>query len=215
MAAVQRLTRWFAAPKAPPPTATDAPEADDWRLLRAASQGHAPSARQLVQRLTPQARGLAMRLLGRAEDVDDVLQDAYMRLWTSAATDGHGARLATYFNTIVINRCRSLLTTRREWATDPAALDTLHDEMQADGRLAASPGGRDGSAEAPARRDDRLARALADLPLRQRLAITLWAYADASTADIAVALELDLNATHQLLHRARRKLRLALEGDLR
>jgi RNA polymerase sigma-70 factor (ECF subfamily) len=40
----------------------------------------------------------------------------------------------------------------------------------------------------------------------------MWAYADASVIDIARALELDPNAAHQLLHRAKLTLRSHLEG---
>lgn len=38
----------------------------------------------------------------------------------------------------------------------------------------------------------------------------MWAYADASAADIAQALAIDSNAAHQLLHRAKQALKLRL-----
>ncbi|MFT3856413.1 MAG: sigma factor-like helix-turn-helix DNA-binding protein [Aquabacterium sp.] len=49
--------------------------------------------------------------------------------------------------------------------------------------------------------------ALAGLPVRQRMALVMWAYADATPADIARVLDIDPNAAHQLLHRARHALR--------
>ena len=201
MAAVSRLTQWLGAavgrPERPGP-------GDDWRLWQLARGGHAASARQLVMQLTPQALGLARQWLGRAEDAEDAVQEAFVRLWRSAPSDTHGARLSTYFNTIVINRCRSLLVAHREQATDPDTLGELHDHWQ----LAQHDHGAAESATTMPHRD--LARALARLPLRQRMAITMWAYADASVPEIAQALELDPNATHQLLHRARQALRLHL-----
>ena len=54
--------------------------------------------------------------------------------------------------------------------------------------------------------------ALKRLPTRQRMAIVMWAYADASAADIAHALDIDPNAAHQLLHRAKLALRTQIEG---
>jgi RNA polymerase sigma-70 factor (ECF subfamily) len=139
------------------------------------------------------------------------VQDAFARLWRSAPSDTRGASLATYFNTIVINRCRSLLTGRREHATDHEVLTELQDTAQgseADGTQRAEAAALDRPGT-----QARLSAALARLPMRQRMAVVMWAYADASVADIARTLDLDPNATHQLLHRAKHALRGHLEGD--
>ncbi|WP_054019501.1 RNA polymerase sigma factor [Piscinibacter sakaiensis] len=178
-------------------------EADgDWALWSHARAGDAAAAGALVQRLTPTAHGLALRLLGRPEDAEDAVQEAWARLWRAQPSADRGARLSTYFNTIVINRCRSQLVARREFATEPEALATLQD---ADGASAAPPAAAAGDTTA-------LAAALRRLPARQRVAVVLWAYADASVDDIARELELAPNAVHQLLHRARAALRRHLEG---
>ncbi|MGA0609751.1 RNA polymerase sigma factor [Caldimonas sp. KR1-144] len=193
--AVSRLTQWLGASR---------PEAgDDWQLWREACDGREASATRLVRALTPQALGLALQMLGRREDAEDAVQDAFARLWRSAPSDTRGARLSTYFNTIVINRCKSLLGQRREQGMEPEALVELHDARQHD--------------EAPQQEHrasrHRIGEALARLPARQRMAVAMWAYADASVADIARALELDPNAAHQLLYRAKLALRSRLEGE--
>ena len=61
---------------------------------------------------------IAIQLVGKREDAQDAVQDAFMRLWRSHPSDTRGARLATYFNTIVINCCRSAMANRREHATE-------------------------------------------------------------------------------------------------
>lgn len=188
MEAVTRFGSWFQKPPR-------VPLADAWALWRAASGGDEASAAQLVRQLTPAALALARRVMGRAEDAEDVVQDAFIRLWRSGASDGHGAQLSTYFHTIVLNRCRSLLRARREWATDDADLTALQDAGV--GHTAACEPGD------PAR----LADALQRLPPRQRLALAMWAYGDATVPEIARTLEIDTNAAHQLLHRAKRALR--------
>ncbi len=43
----------------------------------------------------------------------------------------------------------------------------------------------------------------------------MWACADAAAPDIAHALDIDPNAAHQLLHRAKHALRMRLEGASR
>lgn len=189
------------------PTSAD----DGWDLLRQANGGHEPSARQLVRRLSPMAHGLAMQLLRHAHDAEDAVQDAFARLWTSHATGGQGAQLATYFNTIVINRCKTHLVKRREWATDPELLTPLADQRQqgsaTDVTAWAGPGAT--LCDAP----QNVALALTRLPARQRMALAMWAYADAEVPDIARALDLTPNATHQLLHRARLALKQLLTRE--
>ena len=110
MVAVSRLSQWLGAAMGRPGPPD---EGDDWSLWQRAREGHAASARSLVRQLTPQALGLARHWLGRREDAEDAVQEAFVRLWRSAPSDTRGARLSTYFNTIVINRCRSLLVARR------------------------------------------------------------------------------------------------------
>lgn len=205
MSTVSRLSQWLGQAAARVGTPA---EGEDWRLWREACGGGAEAATRLVKQLTPQAYGLALRLLGRPEDAEDAVQEAFVRLWRSSPSDRHGARLATYFNTIVINRCRSQLTGRREQATDQDELNELHDAWQL----------RQGAAETDPDRaasHNQLAAALARLPARQRMAAVMWAYADASVADIAHTLDVDPNAAHQLLYRARQALRLHLEGGAR
>ena len=186
------------------------PPADQWALWQAACAGDQASASALVRRLTPQAYALAMQLLGRREDAEDMVQEAFLRLWRARPSDAHGAALATYFNTIVINRCRSQLVARREDATDPDALANLHDARQVSG---AHGGHHDDPAESGwADTGSALQRGLMRLPVRQRMAIVMWAYADSGVADIARTLDIDPNAAHQLLHRAKQALRIHIEG---
>lgn len=53
-------------------------------------------------------------------------------------------------------------------------------------------------------------QAMLHLPPRQRAALALWAYQDASMHEISTALDIDTNAAHQLLHRAKISLRSKL-----
>ncbi|OSZ67658.1 RNA polymerase sigma factor [Hydrogenophaga sp. IBVHS2] len=178
------------------------PTADGWAEWRAATGGDPASARALVARLTPPALALARQVLGRPEDAEDVVQDSFLRLWSARPDDQTSARIGTYFHTIVLNRCRSVLSRQREWATDPDELQTLQ-EQQTGALMAQEP-------LDDARQHHQLHAALTALPPRQRLALALWAYADADAAAIGQALGIEANAAHQLLHRAKRQLRSAL-----
>lgn len=207
MDAMSRLTGWLEGAAAR--MRSGAPSRSrDWALWRDACAGDPRSAQQLVRELTPSAYGLALQLLRRTEDAEDAVQEAFLRLWRSDPSDTRGATLSTYFNTIVINRCRSLLVARREDPTDPDALADLHDARQASDGTVDDPEGRAGFGST----GTALERSLGRLPVRQRMAIVMWAYADAGVPDIARALDIDPNAAHQLLHRAKQALRTHLEG---
>lgn len=168
--------------------------ADGWDLWHQASGGDPRAAEALVRQLAPAALALARQMLGRPEDAEDVVQEAFLRLWSAQVDDTRGAQLATYFHTIVLNRCRSQLVRQRELSTDPEALTQLQDALQAPAPEA--------PADGPA-----LQQALLRLPARQRMALALWAYGDADADGIARAFGIDTNAAHQLLHRAKRSLR--------
>ncbi|WP_342129009.1 RNA polymerase sigma factor [Hydrogenophaga sp. OTU3427] len=179
---------------------------DGWALWRQATGGDPASAQALVRHLTPPALALARQMLRRHEDAEDAVQDAFLRLWSAQPDDQRGAQLSTYFHTIVLNRCRSHLVRQRELQLEPAELDMLQDQQQAhqqdphtDTALTDDPG--------------RLHTALGQLPARQRMALAMWAYADAEVDDIARALEIAPNAAHQLLFRAKRGLREALQAQ--
>lgn len=182
-----------------------APREDGWALWQRACEGDPGSARSLVQLLTPTALALARQMLGKPEDAEDAVQESFLRLWSARPEDLHGAQLSTYFNTIVLNRCRTQLVRRRELTMAPDDLVVLQDLQQAHTDAA-------GTQAWDAVTPQQLLDTLAQLPARQRLALAMWAYADASAADIAQALEIDANSAHQLLHRARAGLRHALKG---
>lgn len=190
-----RLARWLTRGAAAAPD-------DGWQLWHRACAGEAVAATALVRRLTPQALGLARQLLLRhgPDEAEDVVQESFLRLWGSRPSDARGATLATFFNTIVINRCRSLLVQRRELATEPEALQALAEAAPST------------AAVAPLERTA-LLDALGRLPARQRMALAMWAYADAAVPEIARALELEPNAAHQLLHRAKQALRQQLAPE--
>ncbi len=176
---------------------------DDWALWRSASQGHEASAVQLVKLLTPIAMGLARQLVPRREDAEDVVQESFLRLWGANPSETRGAALATYFNTIVINRCKTWLIKRRELSTDPDQLSEWIDDWSASDD-ALNTAGETFEAR-------RIQAAMQNLPPRQRMALAMWAYADADAAEIARALEMQTNAAHQLLHRAKAALRRSFQ----
>ncbi len=155
----------------------------------------------IVKRYALRYRALAFRYLGDVTQAEDLVQEAFTKLWTHADRfDGSRARFTTWFHRIVVNRC---LDERRRRRVDqlPETYDEADERRNAEASLAEEGGKR------------RLQAALAALPDRQRLAVTLSYFDGLSNIEAAEAMEMNLKAYESLLVRSRAKLREHLAND--
>ena len=189
----------------PTPAATADQDAPDEALLVLYANGDPGAARELSRRLVPRTLGYAARLLGgdRA-GAEDVVQEAMLRLWRVAPDWRSGeARVATWLYRVVTNLC-----TDRRRARARRGDGMLEDAAEvADG----SPG-----AEARLITADRVAAleaALAQLPDRQRQAVVLRHIEGLSNPEIAVVLDLGVEAVESLTARGKRALAAILSGQ--
>jgi RNA polymerase sigma-70 factor (ECF subfamily) len=159
-------------------------------LLAAARGGDPRAARQLVASLSAAAHSLAWRMLGNTADAQDMVQEGFIKLLHSPFRGE--SKLSTYFHTLIARLCLDRL---RSPARTHGALD------EAD--LTEDPGPNPEQTLALSQTADQVQQALMRLQPRQRLALNLWAHHDASVADIAHTLDIQTNAAHQLLHRAK------------
>ncbi len=176
-----------------------------WRteagLLQAALAGDQRAAGELADRLVPPAHAMAWRLTGSPADAEDVVQEAFCRLWQHAPRFEPRAKVSTWFLAIVRNLCMDRFR-RSEDHADASVLDTLADD-------AATP---EENWQAGVR-SARLHEALHALPLRQRAALMMWAWQEYDVPAIARELGMTDNAAHQLLFRARAGLKARLSGE--
>ncbi len=180
---------------------------DDQGLFRLARIGEPKATRALVESLSPRAYALAWRMLGDATEAEDVLQEAFIRLFNGAEFQGQ-SRLGTFFHTMVARLCLDRIRQRKP----ELLLDAQDFEQIADGEQQSSADPEDQLSHQQTA--NRMQSAIARLSPRQRMAISLWAYHDFDVTDIARALDCDLNAAHQCLHRAKVSLRKLLEGNM-
>lgn len=179
-------------------------DASDDILLGGVAAGNSTAFAVLAARHAPKALKLAQRILNNGADADEVVQEALVRVWTGARNwvpDGR-ARFSTWLHRVVVNLCidRRRKPVHTDIADVPEPVDpaptavTLVDRRQTAGLVAA---------------------ALAELPERQRLAVTLCYYEEMSAAEAADILTLSVSAVESLLARARRALRTRLTPALR
>jgi RNA polymerase sigma-70 factor (ECF subfamily) len=183
------------------PSREFAAENSDDALLSQIAAGDRRAFSQLMDRHIDRAHGLARRVLGNKSDAEDVVQDAFMKVWQKAGQWQPGrAQFSTWLYRVVVNRCLDL---KRKPVN--AALDNVAE--QSDDRPDAH--------EAIEARESqaKIAAAVAALPERQRTAIALSYTAGMSNAQAAETMEISVKAFESLLVRAKRELRGRLAGD--
>jgi RNA polymerase sigma-70 factor (ECF subfamily) len=181
------------------------PEERDW--LARARAGDAAAFGRLVTAHQDRAYGLALRIVGRAEDAEEVAQDAFLRAWRALPGFRGEAAFGTWLHRIVTRRAldrraRIAARERREEAVEspPESADP--------GAAAAGPGPTGDAA-------GRLDRLLDRLTPQARAAVVLYYYEDRSVAQVAQALSAPEGTVKTLLSRARATLREALEREER
>lgn len=176
-------------------TETD-PDAD---LLARVARGDAAAMRELVSRKLPRLHALALRMLDRRGEAEEVTQEAFLRAWKQAADWRPGeARFDTWLHRVTLNLCYDRLRLRRDEQGDEG-LDESEDP-------AAGPE----QAMQVAQRGEAVAAAIRALPAKQREALVLQYYQDLSNQEAAQAMGISVEAVESLLARARRTLRARL-----
>ena len=166
-----------------------------------ALEGDTKAARKLIASLSPKAHSLAWRILGESSEAEDIVQAAFIKLFEAKQYDGKAA-LSTYMHTIVTRLCLDKLRSSSNHKLD---YGFEYDELFADFKSI--------PIESLERKqsDSNVQHAIQFLNARQRAALALWAYHDATISEIAKATGLEVNAAHQLLHRAKINLRKKME----
>lgn len=139
-------------------TAVSGPRVEQ-SLVRRAQAGDATAFTALLREYDDGLRGLAFRLLGDRDRLDDVLQEAYLKAFRALKGFRGEASPATWLYRIVYNACLDDLRRRRVDPLGPAELADLGPAVEEESGAVLE--------------RDRIARALARLPLPQRAAVLL------------------------------------------
>jgi RNA polymerase sigma-70 factor (ECF subfamily) len=171
----------------------------DVDLVRQAGRGDRRAAEALLHKFGPKLVGLARRMLNDPAEAEDVAQEAFVRIWRAAPTWREGeAKFETWVHRVALNLCYDRLRKRREIVSPDAGMLEMDQAPLASQTIMAR------------QRAARVAQAVADLPERQRAAITLCHYNEMTNIEAAAALEVSVDALESLLARGRRALKAAL-----
>lgn len=168
-------------------------------LLADTAQGDRVAFQVLMQRHVRPMLALAQRVSGSADDAEELVQDAFLKVWAMAPKwrrDG-GAQFSTWLYRVVLNGC---LDRRRRPAW--TGLDEVAEVADTD----------PGAAQHLARRQSRalIQTAMADIPERQRAALYLHYFAEITAPQAALVLDISVPAMEALLIRGKRALKKEL-----
>ena len=185
---------------------------DEADLLRRLRAGEERAFEQVVRRWGGRMLAAARRILGREEDAQDALQEAFLSAFRGLERFEGQARLGTWLQRIAINA--ALMKRRSASRRDERELDELLPGFTEHGHHAAA-GGRWGeAASAGAEREESRALVRASierLPETYRIALLLRDIEELDNEELAERLGVSVNAAKIRVHRARLALRALLD----
>lgn len=178
----------------------------DGELLKRIARGDDDAFKTLFDRHYRLAYSVIYRHIGVQAVAEDLVQEAFLRVYRNAAKWEPSAKFSTWFYTIVSNLC---LNYKRDRARDKLRLLSGGDEEggntleQLAGASDPEPDDQDERAQ-----NSRVIReALAELPENQRMALILSKYENKSYEEIAEVLDTTVAAVKSMTARARVTLR--------
>ena len=82
---------------------------DDAALVQETREGNVPGFNELVERYRDKAIRLVTSTLGSRDDVEDIVQEVFIKVYRSLDRFRGDASFSTYLYTITVNRCRDEL----------------------------------------------------------------------------------------------------------
>jgi RNA polymerase sigma-70 factor, ECF subfamily len=171
-------------------------EKDDRELLALIQDGSHRAFAELVQRHTQRFYRLAFRYVQNRETAEDLIQDAFLRLWENPANwqPERNSRFTTWFYRIVVNLCLDWQKKKRPVALDEE-MPLVDDRETADEAITRIEAQR------------LLEKEIAALPQRQRTALNLCFEEGLSNQEAAEAMGVKLKALQSLIMRAKTTLK--------
>ena len=160
---------------------TDATDAEVWTILK---QGQSQALQLLYERYSTLVYRLALRILGNAQEAEDLTQDIFLMLWRSRNYDPNRGSLGSYLTTLTRSRAIDKLRSRgtqikflQRWSqlmitesSSPSPLETA----------------------SLSQRSEKVQAAIAQLPASQRQVLEMAYFEGMSQSEIAKKLETPL-----------------------
>ena len=183
--------------------ATAWPEKDDHELLALIQDGNGQAFATLVERHTERFYRLAYRYLQSKAAAEDVVQDAFLKLWENPALwqPERNSKFTTWFYRVVVNLCLDLRKRKGPVALDEE-MPLIDDREPVDETMV------------KIQEQKALEREIAALPERQRMALNLCFDEGLSNQEAAAVMGVKLKALQSLVMRAKTTLKERMKAYL-
>ncbi len=182
---------------------------EETRLLAQAGAGDREAIRQLYARYSAPLFSLAIRLVGNVGDAEEALQDAFVKIWRSAASyDPRKSRPFTWAVTVLRRTCIDHLRKRRRI---PQASPLLDGD---DAAIDVSPGASVRRAAESRDDSERIRGALSEALPNQRRALELALFSGMTHTEIAQRLEQPVGTVKSWIRRGLLDLRSTLNEPI-
>lgn len=197
---------WQPSGAGPPSKLSGDVKAADLELVRRCKQGDARAFEELYRAHSARLYSLLLRMVGAAEDAEDLLQDVFLQAHRKLDSFRGESSLGTWLYRLAVNQCLDYLRGRQSKMT--RITESFEDEAVQE---PASPAP---AIPAAISRVD-LERAIARLPEGCRLAFVLHDVEGFAHHEVAGLLGISEGTSKSQVHKARLKLRLMLSGVVR
>lgn len=172
------------------------------KLMQAICDGDQTAYQSVVKQHLPSISHYAFRLLGNSKDTEDVTQETFLKLWINAASwNPKKAKLTTWLHRITHNLCIDYL---RKHGRVQTQQDFEENSEYVFEEYAAN--------DEKKQKLETLRSALDQLPESQRSAIMLCTMQNFSNQEAADIMSISVKAFESTIARARRSLRIIIQG---
>jgi RNA polymerase sigma-70 factor, ECF subfamily len=180
----------------------------DSQLIQQAQRGNRAAVAELVASQQRYVYSVAMTIMRNPADAADLTQDAFIRLMRAIPTYRAETKFTTWLYRLVVNLGLDELR-RRSRRVDPITLDDDDAPDPPDLSLGADPLHRAAQEEDA----ERVRRAMQELPVSQRLALTFYYFEDLTYEEISSVMGVPLNTVKSHIHRAKSRLVTILKDE--
>jgi RNA polymerase sigma-70 factor (ECF subfamily) len=172
----------------------------DAELVQRVAGGDENAFRELVEKYQRTVLNTANRFAGDYDAADDIAQEVFLKLWTKAGTFKGSSKFSTWLYRVAVNECLQYRRRRKQVVVSLDSLDADQPpeslQVQADPERTA--------------RIERVKKAIAGLPDRQRMALVLALYEGRSYQEIGEIMSVSVASVESLIFRAKENLKSKL-----
>ena len=181
----------------------DAGKEAEW--IKQCQSGDSEAFAPLVTAYQRQVFAVAYHLVRRRNDVEDIVQEVFMKAFVAIRTYNFQSTFGTWLNRIAVNHCYDYLRRQRSSRVNYFAEMSEEGQREIESQVRSpEPGGL--NAEQKLAVDDLASKLLARAPVEDRIILTLKEIQEKSVEEIAETLGLKLSTVKVRLHRARKRM---------